>query len=454
MATSFAPKGELQLLGEVATWFEPAPRATAPRSASGERVLLCCEQTGSIQVRNECQEPLGQLTRQVSDWLTPLLQANAVHVEGCIPAAATATARSARRVPLVLTVYSSARGQSLLEQTTGKGTAQALHDIVRRAYQHLQGVREPSAVEKLILSLRPLRRRALLPKTRLLLALLPGVIKEQQSAWRVRSMAEFRRRLQTVQLGDPLHWRGISLYPLAWPDRCSSPYTLFSEALARREALVEGASDQSSEPGVVVVNRAPRPTLICRGERLIGAGPDRVVSISVLVPPAARLVLPVSRVPERGGPCRIADEVDGRKPSDGHHPSGSSPLAGGDAAHPRWLEECHSRFTLPNGTAGVLVVCGGRVAALELFDSAETFGALWDRVFRRCFSSAMQWPVGSPNPNAEPVERFLDRLTTCARPRPALGLGEELAIASADTTGSALLYGNCLCHLTSLVEMR
>lgn len=507
MATTSSTHDELQLLGEITTHFSPNRTVTGAPARPGDRLSLACQPNGDIRIAIDGHQPLGRLSRRLN-WLSPLLQSGFIHVEASIPASRQpsipaspqpsdpdtchVSRPASRRLPLTLTVYLRAKGRAIFEPQPIQSPAQALHEIVRRAYQDLEHHPEPAIAHEVVRSLQLLARRDLLPETRLLLALLPGVARELQSARGVRSMAELRQLLKLVQLGDPLHWRGVGLYPLSWPEHRPSPYTLLGAALARQEAFVDEISDHGSVPELFVVNRSDRPILIPEGEVLVGAKQNRVVNVTVLVPPKASLVLPVScveqgrwRYDSRGfhaaasAPPSLRSkktrsvqrnrELHGTAASDqaevwqevARHlrdkrvHSATSSLADGYAARATQLDEFQRHFPLPNGTSGALIVRAGRVASLELFDSADTLSALWPRLSQAYFFDALDWPLAAPaNPNSEPVERFLDHLAAHARPRVAIGLGDELEINGTNIIGSALIYDSRLCHLAAFTDMQ
>lgn len=115
------------------------------------------------------------------------------------------------------------------------------------------------------------------------------------------------------------------------------------------------------------------------------------------------------------------------------------------------LEEYQNHLPLPKGTCEVLVPCAGRLVTPDLFNR-ETFAVLWDRLSWGCFFDALGWPVGSSSPDAELVERSLDRLASFARSKTAIGLGDELEINSTNGIGAALVYDSRLCHLAAFAD--
>lgn len=121
-------------------------------------------------------------------------------------------------------------------------------------------------------------------------------------------------------------------------------------------------------------------------------------------------------------------------------------------ARAKHLEEYQNHFSLPNGTCGVPILCAGRVVTLDLFDRPETFAVQWDRLSRAHFFDAIRWRVGSSSRDAEPVERFLDRLASFARSKTAIGLGDELEINSMNRVGAAMVHDSRLGHLAAFAD--
>ena len=102
----------------------------------------------------------------------------------------------------------------------------------------------------------------------------------------------------------------------------------------------------------------------------------------------------------------------------------------------------------------MLVVSGQRVLGMDLFDSPATLAAVGSRLADAYFMDAIRDDKAAPPPDPEAARQFIVRVAECARPRvPALGLGEELEIAGAGIVGSALLYGDKICHLAAFSDI-
>ena len=64
----------------------------------------------------------------------------------------------------------------------------------------------------------------------------------------------------------------------------------------RRRGRVTEVSDGGRVPELQVVNDSPRYVLIVDGEELVGAKQNRIVNLTILVPPKTSLTIPVSCV--------------------------------------------------------------------------------------------------------------------------------------------------------------
>ena len=88
-------------------------------------------------------------------------------------------------------------------------------------------------------------------------------------------------------------------FPLRGFSAVSPRYLLLDEALAKGIAQVTETSTTGSVPELRFENRSDQSILIVDGEALVGAKQNRIVNISILVPPQSIMPIPVSCV-ERG----------------------------------------------------------------------------------------------------------------------------------------------------------
>ena len=456
-----------------------------------EREVKNSHDRRAIRVENGQFDTVGHLPRQVASWLAPLIDQGKIHLDGYVPQSAPErTDEPARQCPLTLMVFQHEKGRQLLEKATPGNEREALHQTVLQAYQSAQAYHDPALILGLAKGLKPLEKNDLLPETRLLLALLPRMAHEVRLSQGMRTAVKFRELLGTLALGKPSHHHNLTFFPLLWPKTADPSYTLLRTAIEAGEAVVEEVNESGSVPNLAVTNKAKRPLLIPEGEILMGAKQNRVINVTVLVASGKKFVLPVSCVEqgrwryqsqhfeskfcappslrnkklravqrnrsERGVAAsdqgEVWDEVQACLAGVSAH-SETSSLTDAFAAAEETLKERCKQLVLPKGAAGVLVGRGERIIGMDLFDSPKTLKTLWDRLSDAYFFDALRDPSAAAATPADHAQRFIERLSSTAKPRlPALALGEELEISGEGVVGAALLYEGGICHLAAFSD--
>ena len=176
-----ASRAELQLIGEIESPIVP-DRCVKRVPATGEPVffeVLWQDQQRVMAVDDAMGEPLGHLPRGVSSWLVELLHDGWVQLTGYKPAGSLCKqAEYDRRWRVRIGVLLTASGRQIVEPRRPKTKPEVLHQVVLAAYQQAQRYIRADLVRELADGLRPITCQVLLPETRLLLALLPGVARE------------------------------------------------------------------------------------------------------------------------------------------------------------------------------------------------------------------------------------------------------------------------------------
>lgn len=101
--------------------------------------------------------------------------------------------------------------------------------------------------------------------------------------------------VSTLLIGDPLRHEALCVIPL-YGDAPACDYHLCADALEHGSLTIEEIDAEGSVPTLMVENRGAEPVLFIEGEELQGAKQDRIVNTSLLVPPGARMRIPVSCV--------------------------------------------------------------------------------------------------------------------------------------------------------------
>jgi hypothetical protein len=292
---------EEQLLGEIETeivGFQHHDAMVQPgEQVHFEREPDNIHDTSAIWVKDASSRPVGYVPRNVAAWLASLIDNGIIRLDGYVPRAGDGESRkSDRACPLRIATFLTPRGHGLLEEREARTCQEAWHQIVRNVHRAVQNYSDPTLVLEIAAGLRPLEQRDLLPETRLLLALLPGIARELRTVRGVDSIVKLRSIMADLMIGDPLHHDNITLFPLLWPHPADPPYLLLQQAIEAGEAVVEEISGAGSVPNLLLHNKGQRPVLICEGDILMGAKQNRVVNLSVLVAARTKFTLPVSCV--------------------------------------------------------------------------------------------------------------------------------------------------------------
>ena len=225
------------------------------------------------------------------------MDAGKIRVDGYVPQAAAVDWRGATQAyPLRLAVFLIPRGHGLLEQVEVHNRQEALHQVVLHVHRGVQEYSDPKLILEIAEGLRPLEAQDLLPETRLLLALLPGIARELQAARGMGTLVKMQSIMADLTIGDPLHYHNLTLFPLLWPHPADPPYLLLQQAIEAGEAVVEEISEAGNVPNLLLHNKSHRPVLISEGDILMGAKQNRVVNVTVLVAARTKFTLPVSCV--------------------------------------------------------------------------------------------------------------------------------------------------------------
>jgi hypothetical protein len=480
-----------QLLGEIETWIAGMQCYDATvgpgEQANFEREPDNRHDPCSIRVANVHRQPVGHLPRQVAAWLAPLVDSGRVRIEGYLPQSASPSAGRRGSLPVRLAVFLSPSGKQLISRREVRTKLDVLHQVVRRSYEDAIHYADARLIDGLIEGLWPLARQPLLPESRMLLAMLPEMARERRVGQSIQGMARLHELAGVVQIGAPLRHESLTIFPLVWPDPGEPSYTLLEPAIEAGTARVEELSENGDVPRLAVTNSGPLPILIPEGEILVGAKQNRVVNVTVLVAARSRFTLPVSCVEqgrwqyqrrdfraryaappsirskklrsvhrnrrERGEARSDQDEVWNDVAACLHRmgvDSQTASLADGYARSEASLRECREQLVLPSESAGLIAARRGKIVGLDLFGSPRIFAQIRPRLLDAYLLDSLHDRRRSAQAGAEAARQFLDQAVARACPRAAaLGEGIELEIQAEEVVGSALLYGDEVCHLAA-----
>jgi hypothetical protein len=272
---------------------------------------------------------------------------------------------------------------------------------------------------------------------------------------------------EAIQIGDPVEHDGVVIAPLFPRKTPKATYLTLDEALPRGFEVRE-LGESGTVPELAVDNPLDSAVLLYDGEELVGALQNRIVNLSVLVPPRSAMKIPVSCVEQgrwswrsrrfaKGGHAypelrrqkasMLAAEPLARGLAQGavwqelraksaRHDVRSSTGAQSDifAAHRHDLDEMGCAFPLQPGQSGAVLVLGARVC-LDWVSRPEAFGRLYPRLLDGYLLDALE---PKPKPTAG-VEAFASALAETTPSRgPSAGFGTDLRLKGEGVLGYGL----------------
>jgi hypothetical protein len=249
--------------------------------------------------------------------------------------------------------------------------------------------------------------------------------------------------LDKISLGTPSTYRNLTLTPILLKDGPLSSVEPMSleDALAAGTLRVSEVSAEGHVPELRVSNSGEAPVFILDGEELVGAKQNRIVNLTILVPPHSETVIPVSCIEAgRWGYSRpgfaaagrvLNPEIRYRKAEavtkslkekrlrfsdqravwDGvdkmlYALGSTSPtraLSDGYENRANAVSEYLAAFAIQPGQAGVIYRIGGVLAGLDLFGSERTFARSFPKLVR---GSALQALAGYEKAGRPPLDEL------------------------------------------------
>jgi hypothetical protein len=289
----------------------------------------------------------------------------------------------------------------------------------------------------------------------------------------------------TLQLGDPIEHRGISITPLFPTADPLCAYMTLDQALPMGLAITE-TSLAGSVPELAVSNPLDQNVLLYDGEELVGAKQNRILNVTVLVGAKTSLPIPVSCVEEGRWSSRSAffdaashvshanlrrrkaeslaarplargiaqaevwDEVSAkaaRMGVDSHTRANQDTFE----AHRASLVELEQAFPLERGQCGAVLALGDNLC-LDFVSRPDAFEQLWPKLRRGYLLDALEI-LDRPATARSVVEAFAAQVSSCPPARQqSAGLGEDVRLRGAGVIGSGLELDSELIQLSAFTS--
>ena len=104
------------------------------------------------------------------------------------------------------------------------------------------------------------------------------------------------KAMQQVVFGPVATFQNLTLVPLVAESEHDADYAVLDDALARGWIEITESGEAGHVPELSVVNRGSIAVLLLDGEELLGAKQNRVLNLTILVPPQQISIIPVSCV--------------------------------------------------------------------------------------------------------------------------------------------------------------
>jgi len=298
--------------------------------------------------------------------------------------------------------------------------------------------------------------------------------------------------LHSMDISEPVSHGLLHIFPLRGGMPEEENLSLLEDGLWAGTLRVEEQHGAGCAPELRVVNEGGSRVLILEGDELICAGQPRVANSSVLINAGSELILPVSCV-ERGrwsyrsrafstatgsphlSLRRLTTRSVHYSLRSGRDHRSDQRTVWRDLAHvarryrtalpARALRASRSHHSerldafeklareLPEGTSGVVVAIGERLALLEVLAGPCTFA----RVFRQLLSGYAFESVGLDRPYGTPevqaVRSFLEAAAeTAHRDQQAVGAGRDVRFEGDGIAGYALIDQRGVLHAAAFAE--
>ncbi len=296
----------------------------------------------------------------------------------------------------------------------------------------------------------------------------------------------FASALAALSIAPAIRVGDLTMFPLVSASPGDAWHDTLADAVAAGRARVTETSVAGSVPELCVINDGARPVLIVDGEELIGAKQNRIVNLTVLVPAATSLTIPVTCVEARrwksrgwemaaagrafhaaGRRDKLAQVNASMRTSGARHsdqgavwrevaeksarldsPSDTGAASAMFERHAEALQRMVDGLRPIEGQVGAVFAVRGHISGLDAFDDTATWARLLPTIVRSYGLDALDAGTRqATRAGADPL-RLLNELRGAPRQLfPGVGAGTDVRFESAGVVGGALMAGERLVHL-------
>ena len=299
--------------------------------------------------------------------------------------------------------------------------------------------------------------------------------------------------LNEVKLGDPQHYRNMSVFPLLFSGKSKLEYSMLGKALNEGHIMITEISENGSVPELKLFNMSESYILLLDGEELEGSKQNRVLNTTLLVPPKSELKVPVSCT-EQGRWNRVSAAFQhsgkflfrrarGNKMSSVHQSlkygqgyrsnqsevwkdiselqsnrNTHSPTSAMKDIYDKEkdnLDDFLKAFPLIEGQCGIIVGLGGQVVGLEYLSSSDRYLDVHRQLVESYTMDALVENLSGENPELtlEDSQRFLEQIWSASQETfRSAAAGTDVRLESEHLVGSGLVEGEELIHLSAFAR--
>jgi hypothetical protein len=301
----------------------------------------------------------------------------------------------------------------------------------------------------------------------------------------------------TFTFGTEITFESLTLVPLLGTSSPEPGYDILDAALAQGTLRITEITESGSVPEIKVLNRGQRPVLIIDGEELVGAKQNRTVNLSILIPHATDVVVPVTCVEAgrwshrsrsfasssrthfaagraaksaqvsasllregvaRADQSQVWQEIAAKsvRLSARSHTGAMSEMF--EVQH-EGIESFVRGLPIAESQVGAVFILDGTPMGVDLFDSPHTFRSLIPKIVRgyaldaidRRSNPAARASSSTMTPH-ESATQFMRRVLDASRtPFAAPGLGETWRLFAPHVSGGGLTVDGNLVHMSAFL---